>query len=102
MGKLSSDGTVWIEQLMARLNCSRKRYFKAWLPAAWSVWENPPFSGARPQQIGARLKPLRKRAGTKSTVKKACGLSRRTRAIDHLLYEINSSLRCWVTGGCSN
>jgi len=33
---------------------------------------------------------------------KAWGLSRRTRAIDHLLYEINSGLRCGVAGGCSN
>jgi hypothetical protein len=27
------------------------------------------------------------------------GLSRRTRAIDHLLYEINSGFWRWVTGG---
>jgi len=30
------------------------------------------------------------------------GLSRRTRAIDHLLYESNSGFWRWVTGGCGN
>lgn len=30
------------------------------------------------------------------------GLSRRTRAIDHLLYEINSGFWRWVTGGRGN
>jgi hypothetical protein len=30
------------------------------------------------------------------------GLSRRTRAIDHLLYEINGSFWRWVTGGRGN
>jgi hypothetical protein len=30
------------------------------------------------------------------------GLSRRTRAIDHLLYESNSGFLRWVTGGCRN
>src|SRR5205807_3208454 len=30
------------------------------------------------------------------------GLSRRTRAIDHLLYENNSGFWRWVTGGCGN
>jgi len=30
------------------------------------------------------------------------GLSRRTRAIDHLLYESNSSFWRWVTGGRGN
>jgi hypothetical protein len=33
----------------------------------------------------------------------ACrGLSRRTRAINHLLYEINSGFWRWVTGGRGN
>jgi len=30
------------------------------------------------------------------------GLSRRTRAIDHLLYESNSGFWRWVSGGCGN
>jgi len=48
-----------------------------------------PTSTSRPRPAGDRRQSL-------------WGLSRRTRAIDHLLYEINSGFWRWVTGGRGN
>jgi hypothetical protein len=43
-----------------------------------------------------------RKAGTEIGGEACRGLSLRTRAIDHLLYEINSGFWRWVTGGRGN
>src|SRR6266567_3623843 len=57
---------------------------------------------SRPQRTEARLRLLRGRAQPAIRRQSLWGLSRRTRAIDHLLYESNSGFWRWVTGGCGN
>jgi hypothetical protein len=51
---------------------------------------------------GALLFLFRGRAGPAIRRQSLWGLSRRTLAIDHLLYESNSGFWRWVTGGCGN